>query len=385
MGKSSSALPPPDPTAIANAQGDMNAEAMRQGARINRPQQFTPFGSSRWTNNEGFDQAGFDQAMADWQASAPPGGTPDPDRRPNRSSYILDNWANTQELDPRITDAFYTNLASERDRSDLAGFMGRGVRSQIMDQNGHYRGFDPQHIPAGIDRVDPGEVIDVVDLNGVPELPGQDDFGAERQRVEDALYSRQTSRLDPVYEKRRTDLETQLANQGFTRGSEAWNSAIGDFEREREMAYSGARNDSITMGGGEQSRLFGDALAARGQGVGERFQGAGFFNEAGAQDFNQRVSEGNFRNAIRGQRFGEELTKRNQAFNEYGQLIHGTGPQVPEFGPIGQVAGAQPPDFMGAAMGEYDGQLAAFGTKQSNRNANTGAAASIISSLAIAY
>jgi hypothetical protein len=159
------------------------------------------------------------------------------------------------------------------------------------------------------------------------------------------------------------------------------------FSREQESALGAARDQSIIGGGAEQSRLFGDALAARQQGVGERFQQGDFANRASLQDFNQRIAEGNFRNAGRGQRFGEELAKRNQAFSEYGQLIHGTGANnQPQFGgAAGQVGGVGAPDFMGAAMGEYGANLQNHNAAQARRQADTNAAITSAAKIAASY
>lgn len=349
MGKSRQPAPP-DPVAVANTQGQLNRENIQDLARVNRPNQNTPFGRSTWES----DPSGM-------------------------------NWTNTQEYDPRLLENYWKQVATENNMMGLADFMRGGVMSTIQDQNGWYRPFDPTTIPSMQATVDPNEVIGQVDLSGIQELPGQNNFGAERQKVEDALYGRSTGRLDPEWNQRQQALETQLLNQGFTRGSEAYNNAIGDFERQREAAYSGARNDAIAAGGGEQSRLFADALAGRQQGVGERYQAGTFYNQAGQQDYSQRFQSGQYQNAARSQRFGEELAKRQNVMNEWQQLLYGTSPQSPTFGNTAQIQGPSAPDYTSAVMGSYNGQVANANARQSSKNAGTGAAAGIASAAIMAF
>lgn len=52
------------------------------------------------------------------------------------------------------------------------------------------------------------------------------------QTVQDALMAR----LTPQFERKQSQLETQLANQGLARGSEAWNNATGDLAQQRTDA-----------------------------------------------------------------------------------------------------------------------------------------------------
>jgi hypothetical protein len=75
-----------------------------------------------------------------------------------------------------------------------------------------------------------------------------------RQHAEDALYGRETSRLDPMWQQRQHDFETQLANQGIDPNSAAGQQAHGNFDRGRNDAYSTAMQDAIGAGGQEASR-----------------------------------------------------------------------------------------------------------------------------------
>jgi len=70
------------------------------------------------------------------------------------------------------------------------------------------------------------------------------DYGSV-QDVQDAAYKAQTDRLDPQWNTREAAQKTQLANQGLLPGSEAYATAMRDFNQGRNDAYSQARLSAI--------------------------------------------------------------------------------------------------------------------------------------------
>lgn len=146
-----------------------------------------------------------------------------------------------------------------------------------------------------------------------------------RQRVEDALFERSTAQLDPVYDAQLRRLETQLVNQGFSRGSEGYNREIENFRRSRGNAYQDALNDAIAGGGAEQSRLFGLETAARAVPV-----------------------------------------------NELAALLGTSGGVIaPQTAPPPQT-GVAPTDVIGPTALSYQGALNAYGERQANQRAQLG-------------
>lgn len=104
--------------------------------------------------------------------------------------------------------------------------------------------------------------------NGVQQaLPTASD--ATRKSVEDALYTKATSRLDPQYQQTRSDLDARLAAQGITQGSEAYNRELQNLGRTQNDAYEGARNSAISMSTDEMAKQYQLQLAGRQQGVSE--------------------------------------------------------------------------------------------------------------------
>ena len=81
------------------------------------------------------------------------------------------------------------------------------------------------------------------DTSQLPELqvnPGQ----TAQEAIE--------ARLNPMFDRQQAALDTQLANQGIARGSEAANNAYDDFGRQKNDAYSQAALQGI--GVGQQAR-----------------------------------------------------------------------------------------------------------------------------------
>ena len=106
------------------------------------------------------------------------------------------------------------------------------------------------------------------------------------QGTTDALYQANTQYLDPQFAQNQAKLESQLANQGITRGSEAYNNAMLNFNNQKQQAYTDARNQAIGQGTAAAQGLFGMGL-----------QGAQFGNTALGQQFGQNVTAQQLANA----------------------------------------------------------------------------------------
>lgn len=267
MGKKSGGSPDyPDPSKTAAQQSVLNEKTARVNASLNRINQYTPYGQSVYTD------------LGD------------------------DRWRQDIILSPDSEAAAKAEMLNAR----MAQELGTGQLGRI----GETLGND-------------------LDFSNLPALAGSGGYGGQRQEVEDALYSRATSRLDPQWEQRSRQFETSLANKGIPVGSEAWTRAMDAFQRGRNDAYSGARADAITGGGAEQSRLFGLDIGARQQGI------------------------------------TEQLTQRNQPLNELSALLSSGQVAMPQFAPAG-AASAAPVDYTSLVNNKYQTQANAAQANQQN-------------------
>lgn len=359
--KGGSAPPPPDPYATSAAQTQSNQQTAAYNAAINRGNTFTPYGSSTYTTR-----------------TDPTTGAP-----------VYDQ---TISLSPDTQALLDQQMAQDRQLGNIS----QGMMSQV--ENAYRNPIDTSGLPSMVGSVGDNlpalqSSLDVqgpnlqgsLDTSGLPSLFGADNLGTERQQVQDALYSRYKSTLDPEYQQREERARTLLANQGVVQGSEAWNNEMDRLTRDRNAAYDTARTSSILGGANEMSTLSGIASQNRGQLFGER-QAAGNFqnsargqamaealarfganNDARQQGLNQQVTAGNYANQARGQGIQELLALRNQPLNEFNALRSASQVEAPQFSGPNAVSMANT-DVAGNINQAYQNQLDAWNARQQSSN-----------------
>jgi hypothetical protein len=156
-----------------------------------------------------------------------------------------------------------------------------------------------------------------------PELErmANNDWSQDRQRVEDALYSR----INPQLDRDRAALESRLANQGIRAGSEAYREAIALADRQA----NDARMQTVLAGGQEQSRLAGLDMSRLGfnNNVGQQ----GFQNQLTTNTFNNNAAQQGFQNQMSGSQFNNNAAQQGyqnqQAQATFNNLIGQQGLQ----------------------------------------------------------
>jgi hypothetical protein len=351
--------PVPDPVATANAQGAANNESARTTTQLNRANQVTPYGSQNWTHDgdqwtstinldpriqQALDtQLNTSNGMAGaiQQALARVNGTLGQDINyaglpqaadarqsfMDANSYVQDhtsasplrqdaNWNANSGLGYGQAGHLSVNGPTPQgyDVGTLSMDGLPGVRRSGVNNNATIK--DQQGVVAGTQDALQGAMGR---FNGMGALPTAND--ETRKRVEDALYQRETSRLDPQFQQTEDSIRSTLLNRGITEGSEAWNNELQNFGRNKNDAYSTAMWDAITKGGAEQSRLLGDQLGIRQQGTNEYGAASGVnTNAVGAltsmlgQQVQQQQADTQQRGTEAGIRQGQ-FTAQNSANN----------------------------------------------------------------------
>jgi hypothetical protein len=189
-----------------------------------------------------------------------------------------------------------------------------------------------------------------------------------QQQVTDALYKQQTQYLDPQFERSGKALENQLANQGITRGSEAWNNAMQESNAQKQQAYESARTQAIGQGVSAGSQMYGNQLAqmqainaARTGQFGMGLSQAELANQVANQQYAQQLSNAQLYNQAMQQNFANAQTLRQEPINILNAVRTGSQmqsaamPQVGVSSP-GQLATWSGPDLLGAAtaQGQYN-------------------------------
>ena len=203
MGKKTDPPPAPDYTQAAERTAQSNQYAQTFADWANRPQQYTPWGSSTWSSSPMIDPATGQQVT---------------------------QWSQNIQLSPQQQQALNSQMAIQQGRSDLAsGMMGRM--------------WDEYSTP-----------YDWSNLQAYGQVPTADDAG--RQRIEESLMAK----MEPEHQKSQAALEAKLGQMGLTRGTAAWNK---ESQRLRDL-QSRDRFQAVEQAGQEQQRQFGMQMQGAG-------------------------------------------------------------------------------------------------------------------------
>jgi len=99
-------------------------------------------------------------------------------------------------------------------------------------------------------------------LNAGPQLLDRD--------ATNAVYQQHKSFLDPQWQQGQKDLEDQLSRQGISLGSDAYNSAMTNFQNQKTQAYQSAQDAAIAQGAQNAGLLFNQALAGQKQNISQQ-------------------------------------------------------------------------------------------------------------------
>lgn len=407
--------PPPDFIGAANAQGQANADTARVQGRISNPNIVTPYGSQTvtWGQAPQFDEAGFNKAMEDFNAS---GGTGTAPTRETFTKMVDDQPTITREF----SSGQQTLFNQQQQIAEKLGLLGIGgldwlsqtvgtpldtsnapelQKGSILDKASRETDLkyqlNTQHLPG---------LQSKLDLNNAPHLRKQYDFStapalpqgdeATRRSVADAIMARQ----QPQFDQQKDALRSDLISRGFREGTKPYQQGFDQIGRQE----NDARLAADIAGGQEMQRVFGmgmqgrqqavgeeqakanfqntaraqsvaEALAktqtnnaARSQGFGEELQGSEFQNRAQAQLFNQILQDSQFQNQTRNNAIQEALLMRQLPLSELNSLRTGAQPNMPQFQGY-QGANIAPPPIFGATQAQYGAQADAFNAQAQNR------------------
>jgi hypothetical protein len=362
MGKSASAPPPVDYTAAAKAQAAANKDAAIASATLSNPNIISPTGTRTVSYAKQYQTPEIAKPTVDmsdtaWNAyAASKGLTPStPSQGLPFSRQLLgigkDTEYNTAKKDwlasqqsqldkynqtvadreagaltvPTITDELATpeqkaTLAAQN-RVDLAlanlGEKATGTVQKTMDNPFAYTG--------------PG-VQTKLDMANAPKMPVNAGMTGQEAVMQ---------RLQPQLQQERDQLQTQLANQGITPGSQAYERSMTD-QNQRE-------NDLLTQ--------------AAVQGINIDMTGR-------TQALNETLQSGQFGNTADQQEFARQLGLYNLPLNQVSALMSGSQVNLPQFQGYTGANVAAAPLFQATQLGAQDA-MSRYNAEQSANNALT--------------
>jgi len=354
MGKSRP--PAPDYAELARQQGAANVETARVEGSINRPDIYTPNGSQVWTVD------------------------------PNRPDhYIL-----TETLNPQLTDNNNRYNWIQGAALQSLGDYGipavtRALQQQFGVAGAPQMGWDPALAPDQRMQTNSGiwgapaiqETLDFSSAAGIPTADQQ-----TRQNAQDALYGMQRQYLDPQMQGKRANMEAQLANQGITPGSEAYQGAMQQLAQEEQQAYGDARMRAIAGGGDEMARQFGMGMQAHETGVSDIAQQGQFANAARGQLVSELLQDMQQRNAaITGQAniasaqqqastggrqaaLAEQAQQYTLPINILNSLLSSSQVNSPQYQPFNNQIQVQAPPVFQAGMAQDQANMNRYNAQQ---------------------
>ena len=342
MGGKASAPPAPDYLGAATAQAQASEKATNTQNFANRPVINTPFGTQSWDTNAVIDPA---------------------------SGQKVTQWTQNTTLAPGLQDALDYQIDTQVGRSKLAsGFMDR-----VKDE--YKQPFDYAGLPKMAEVNAPASLTTNL-TDYTPGLQTAFNFGSVPtidSGFRDQVATQLMERMQPVHDYQQNQLETKLANQGFTQGSEAYNRALNELNQRQAME----RFQALDQSGNEAQRLFNMQMQSQNTGYNQNMGAAQFSNQALGQAsaldmarmnaMNQATSQqqglnqtyANYQNQLRQQAIAEEMQRRGMSLNEMNALLSGQQvnlPQMPSFQAAGR---AETPNILGATQMGYDAQLGA--------------------------
>lgn len=366
---------PPDPVATAQSQEQINQQALIDAAKLNQINQVGPQGSITYSG-----------AI----------GSPDRTQTTTLSPELQQLLNGQTSASNSLTDLANQRLAGAP-QGDFQlgakpwGYLGQGASEQLQ-----------RNVPTSTNfasNVQGGPIATGYDAGGNVQRGVNTDFSGQVQQAQDAAYARGAQYLDPQFEQSDQQLQSRLAAQGITQGSDAYNTEMANAARNKQSAYSDLRNNAIGQGDALQNQLFGQQLgagqfsnsalaqqygmnqgqaqfqnAAQSQNFGQGYQNAGLQNQAQNDTFAQNLSAADFNNQAMGQQFQQglqvvnadnamyqnniqnDILARNQNINEAMAYMNGTpiAPQNPSYQPVaGSTAAQAAPDAVGTASANY--------------------------------
>lgn len=315
----------PDPGLTASTQGNINRDTAVTQQLVNMVDQTNPYGSL--TYNQTGDRQQEIPAQYDQKGELIPG---------TGTTINVPRYESVTTLSPEQQQL----LDQEQQFDSLSNTIALDQTQRIGDLLG-----EPVTAEGLPDRFDYSQV-------NAPDLQQSyvDDFSKDRRRVESALMQR----MNPQLERDRQALETSLANKGFKVGSQGYETALDESNRQN----NDARLSAILAGGQEQSRMAG---LSRDQ--------AQFGNTALQQGFSNQMNLGSAIDGQRMQGIQENAALRNQPINEITALLNGQQIQNPQFQstPSAPVAGV---DYAGLVNQGYQNELGQYNQKVNQQNAS---------------
>lgn len=279
----------PDYAGAAKETAAGNLEAARAAAAANRVNQVTPYGSLNYSVT-------------------------------GKDPYGNPTWTATTALSPEQQQLYNYDVQSSLGLGRLQN-KGLNYVGQMIDQP-----FSTASLPQLSSQLNAPQFTQLGQAEAMQRAGNTEQLQRDLENQGMAGWDKATNllmeRINPSLERQQKSLDTQLANQGIMRGSEAYNQA----QQDLAMKQNDARTQAALAGQQVQQNLFGQSLQAgqfgnqaMTQEQQNRLANLGFSNTAAQQDFANRQAQLQMNNALAQQGFGNQATQAELANRARGQ------------------------------------------------------------------
>jgi hypothetical protein len=449
MGGKASTPATPDYTALQTQQGQQNQALASSNTIANHPNVTTPYGTTTWTTDQGTnkitaqDYFAANPDVAANYATGTTGMTPD-----EYAKYYYTNTGDAlnRPIDPQgdtpqslgldatgNTPTTYTENQTLTPEQQQLFNQQQGVQGQQLSAQSALLGLAPQSLAVtqaqlanaqteqGLTSTQQGLTSTQQGLEGrtlaqaQQSLATPSNFASELSPVTavagpqgnavtynqntlndatNAAYQQATQYLDPQWQQAEQAQRAQLLASGLNENSDAFNTAMSNFDLQKQKAYTDARDSAISAGQTAATDEENRALAAEQQNFGESQAQSTFAQSEATRQNQQQLSD-----------IGVQSTDRQQSLKDYLSLLtngsasgsltgagsssipvsSGSAYSVPTLpGATGSADPAAGIDLTGAAQNQYQAALANANAQNalstSTTNAGIGAAGSAIAS-----
>ena len=397
-GGKGSAPPAPDYAGAAERQAKASMDVTKYQTHANRPTINTPWGTQSWEVDRNFDQAGFDAAQQAYKDSyiAPTEGyydmRGDPEQgqervwvrgtpgsyameAPDRNDFMgQEQWTMNTQLTPEAQKALDSQMAIQQGRSDTAlGLMPHAQEAITtpIDYNSMQQYASAPEIANLQNAGNAPNLQTSVDTTNVPTYNSEYVQGVTNQALD---YMR------PEMQAQREALDAQLAAQGITPGSEAYNNA----QRRFDDQQSRDQYNAVRLGMEQGNAMYRNQLAGNEQQFGQNLSAGQFGNAAMGQQnslnlantqfnnqnemtsYQQRMLNTEFDNNLRNAQIAEAQMRQQQPLNNMNALVTGQQVSMPQMPQFNTAQRAQAPQYLNAANMGYQADLNAYNAQQAS-------------------
>lgn len=322
-GGSYSPPPPPDPAATAAAQGGQDRATAQTNALLLNPSINSPYGTVSYDTNS---------------YTTDPSATAQTINRPSQTVTL--SPAQQQQLDMKNRIAGYIGSAGVNLAQSMSG-------SPIIAPT-------TPPVPTNIN------------YSNVDSVPNMGDYQNQANQASKSYYDEAYNLMSPALQQQQRQLQDQLVNSGNPLNSEAYNTQMGNFQRNQDQALTNLADQSVTQGYNVQNQLFNNANTTRA-------------NQISAAQLPYQTAE-----TLQGNNLNQQMTIQNQNINALAALLNGQQAiQLPSSPGYNQSA-LQSPNIGQYTQNAYNNQLQAYNSAYQANQANSNAMTSGLFSIGAA-